>query len=357
MDAPSRIIQVVPRLGPYDGIGDYALNLARGLRERHGATTAFIEAGARPRGDVGGEFEVWRSESSADALAAALAKAGGATTPVLLHYVGYGYASRGAPLWLTHAVARSRQALRYRLGIVFHELYATGRPWQSAFWLGGMQKVVTRRLARACDGALLTREANRAWLGAAGALAGRAVAVLPVPSGVGEPASIAAFAARPATLVVWGSAAMKREVYETRWARVREACASLGVTGIVDVGAAAASYPQGTIPIERHGPLPAADVSRILGAARFGLVVYPPAFLAKSTLFAAYAAHGMVPLVLDDSGSVAMDGLLRGTQFLAVGQAPSRLDHVAAAARTWYAEHDLSRHVEQAWRMLAQVRP
>jgi hypothetical protein len=352
------LIQVVPRLGPFDGIGDYAMNLARGLRDRHGATTTFIEAGTRAGSGATGEFEIRRSAPGSGAeLAAELEGAGAANGRVLLHYVGYGYADRGAPSWLARAIESTRADLRYRLGVVFHEIYATGRPWQSAFWLNGLQKSVVRRVARACDGALLTREGNRRWLEDAGELAGKPVEVLPVPSAVGEPQSPPAFESRANTLVVWGSAAMKRELYVTHWPLVQGALIALGITRVDDIGEPAAAYPGSAgIEIKPHGRLHARDVGKVLGAARFGLVLYPPAFLAKSTLFAAYAAHGMVPLVFDQTGSVAMDGLAPGREFVplarpALEQARPRWAEIATAARRWYAWHRLDRHVDHAWRI------
>lgn len=352
------LVQIVPRLGPFDGIGDYAMNLARGLRDRHGVATTFIEAGTRAGSGAAGEFGSRRSAPGSGAeLAAELAAAGASNGRVLLHYVGYGYADRGAPSWLARAIESTRADQRYRLGVVFHELYATGRPWQSAFWFSGLQKRVVRRIARACDGALLTREGNRRWLEGAGALVGRPVEVLPVPSAVGEPQSPPAFESRAQTLVVWGSAASKRELYVTHWPLVQECWSVLGVTRVEDIGEPAAAYPvSASIEIKPHGRLHAREVSKVLGAARFGLVLYPPAFLAKSTLFAAYAAHGMVPLVLDQTGSVAMDGLAPGREFVpltrpALEQAGSRGAEIAAAARRWYAGHRLERHVDHAWRI------
>jgi hypothetical protein len=352
------LVQIVPRLAPFDGVGDYALRLAEGLRARHGVTSSFIEAGARPSGGASqAEFEVRQCEPGS---AAALAHALGKPSYVLLHYVGYGYAQRGAPLWLARAIEGTRSALGFRLSVVFHELFATGRPWQSSFWLGPLQKHVVRRVAGACDGALLTREASGRWLEATGELAGKPMTVLPISSSVGEPEAVAAIGARRNALVVWGGSGMKRVVYGERWPLVLEACTALGITHIDDVGAPAESYPRASaVRVEPHGFLPDAEVGRMLGGAQFGLVVYPRAFLAKSTLFAAYAAHGVVPLVLDDSQSVAMDGLEAGRHFLAL--APSALaaarpkfDDVARAARAWYGSHSTTQHADGVWRMLQE---
>ncbi len=52
----------------------------------------------------------------------------------------------------------------------------------------------------------------------------------------------------------------------------------------------------GGIPVRRHGVLPAAEVSRLLLGSLAGFVAYPAYFLPKSTIFAAYCAHGVLPV-------------------------------------------------------------
>jgi hypothetical protein len=348
-----RLIQVVPRLGPFDGVGDYALRLAQQLRECYALPSSFIETGLRQRdGDCEAGFEVLRCEAgSAAALSSALRQSGvGPERGVLLHYVGYGYAKRGVPLWLARAVASTRQSLGYRLGVVFHELYANGRPWESSFWLSGLQQSVAARIGRECDCALLTRESSRHWLDRAGVLGGKAVEVLPVPSTVGEPAEVAPVSARDPTLVVWGSSELKSAVYRRHWPRLLKACRAFGVVRISDVGGRLETYPSGNeIEIQSHGLLPAPAVSRILAGARLGLIVYPVSFLGKSSLFAAYAAHGVAPLVLDDSAVPATDGLVSGRHFLplggsAGGEQAAALDDIAVNARAWYSGHTTGRH-------------
>ncbi len=342
-----QLIQVVPRARPGDGVADYATRLAEALRERHGVTSTLIEAG-------------WERDRTA--LMAAL----GTAAPgdgLLLHYVGYGYARRGAPLWLARVMARARRVFGARLGAVFHELYATGHPWQSAFWLSGLQQHVVTRIARACSFALLTRTANRRWLEATGAFAGKAVTVLPMTSGVGEPASPSPVQGRPPLMVVWGSAVAKAGLYKRHGPSLAAACRRLGLSGIVDIGPAPTHASAGGAALDIRGRLPAAQLSGVLLEARCGVVACPAAFLAKSSIFAAYAAHGLAPIVLDEPRTAPLDGLVAGEHFLRLVQdgveafelAP--LDAIAGRARDWYAGHTTAAHAEAAWRMLAGTQP
>lgn len=332
-------------MGPWDGVGDCAARLGEALRERHGVSSRFIEAGGA-------------HGRAAFAAGVGQAEAGSA---LLLHYVGYGYAKRGAPLWLARAFARAGGERSLRLGVFFHELYATGRPWQSSFWLSGLQKHIVTRIAGDCHAALLTREANRQWLEATGALADKPVSVLPVSSNVGEPAQVQPFHERPAALAVWGSAQARATVYGRLWARVAGACRQLGVPKIVDIGAPVTLPADGAVTIEARGRLPAAALSRALLEARFGLLAYPASSLAKSSIFAAYAAHGIVPVVIDDARTPDMDGLVAGRNFLRFspqGIESSGASHegIARLARDWYAGHTTAAHADAVMRLFAGVR-
>ncbi|MFZ4728709.1 MAG: glycosyltransferase family 1 protein, partial [Pseudanabaena sp.] len=74
---------------------------------------------------------------------------GDRTSPVLLHYVGYGYAKRGCPVWLVDGIQRWKNLYPDRLLVtMFHELHASGTPpWTSSFWLSPLQKNLVTRLA------------------------------------------------------------------------------------------------------------------------------------------------------------------------------------------------------------------
>src|SRR5207253_579189 len=52
---------------------------------------------------------------------------------VLLHYVNYGFQKRGIPFRLLSILRALRKQHRGKLVTVFHELYASGSPWTSAF--------------------------------------------------------------------------------------------------------------------------------------------------------------------------------------------------------------------------------
>lgn len=362
MGKPSvQLIQIVPRLQRFNGVSDYALLLAARLRDAHGVGGTLVTA-SRLDGDAqelarGLGTHPLRAPTAA-ALTAALTAAGARGANVLLHYVGYGYARRGAPLWLVRALAGARRTLGFRLGVVFHELYATGPPWTSSFWLSGAQRWIARRIAACSDWALVTREASRQWLERGGAMTGKAVSVVPMCSMVGEPAApVAPSEARAATLVVWGG--RKDMIYRQRWRQLREACRVLAISRIVDIGPAARHYPDDGPSIEPRGWLEAREVGRELQGARFGYLQYPASFLGKSSVYAAYSAHGVACLLDEDVPSRSLDGIEAGRHFLRIDEAiraglkPGDADTIAASARQAYEPHALARHAE---RVLAMAR-
>jgi hypothetical protein len=80
-------------------------------------------------------------------------------------------------------------------------------------------------------------------------------------------------------------------------------------------------------------------VSDVLSTAVAGFVAYHSGCLAKSSIFAAYAAHGVAPITSEDHLSEA-DGLIAGTHYLVAGSADSSmLQPVASAANRWYQGH------------------
>src|SRR5882724_4983623 len=123
------IVQIVPRLAPtVTGVGDYALLIAEELRRAHGISTRFIVGDPHWDGPANvNRFSVAKvAARSANDLVRSLAEEPGMQTPVLLHYVGYGYQKRGCPIWLVRGLAQWRSgAAERRLFTMFHELYAS----------------------------------------------------------------------------------------------------------------------------------------------------------------------------------------------------------------------------------------
>lgn len=351
------LVQIVPHLPPPpEGLGGHAQALGAALRERCHIDSRFVVCDPRWEGDsAGGVLRLPARTRSA--LAACLEEAG--AEALLLHYANYGYQRRGCPVWLVDGVRqwRARGGGR-RLVTIFHEVYATGPPWRSSFWLSPLQRRLAAELAVRSD-ALTTSlalyaQALRRWVAA------ERIAVLPVASTVGEPGAVPPLTARRRRLVVFGSAGVRGRAYGPAAPELVAACRALGIDEILDVGPAGAMAPPAAVagvPVRVIGTLPAGEVSALLLEALGGFLAYPPAFLAKSTIFAAYCAHGALP-VCTCPPAPADDGLRAGRHYWRPGQSetacgPADPQAIADAARSWYREHALNRQAEVFCELLA----
>src|SRR5260370_31757406 len=104
---------------------------------------------------------------------------------VILHYVNYGYQKRGLPFSLLPILRALREGCRGRFLIIFHELFASGPPWKSEFWVQPLQKKIARDFARLADARLVSSESMRQSLEKL--VPGLDIVVHPVPSAFGEP--------------------------------------------------------------------------------------------------------------------------------------------------------------------------
>jgi hypothetical protein len=346
------LVHVVPALPPpEEGVGTYALALARALARQQGIASGFVVGDpAWPgRGEAEG-FPVTRLPARGAAeLVSGLIRAGTAT--VLLHYVNYGYQRRGCPYWLVEGLTRwRRERPRHRLVTVFHEVYATGLPWQSSFWLQPVQRRLARALLRRSHGAVTSLDLYVERLGGETAMGG--IVVSPVFSTVGEPQTLPSLADRAPRLVVFGGRGVRQRTWTGRLAELEAACRALGIEEICDVGPAV-DLPATVagIPVRQRGILPVVEVSALMAGSRAGFLAYPPDFLAKSTVFAAYSAHGLVPVVAWSPPLPAREAAMGGLYWRP--GATEEPEKIASAARTWYEGHSLSRQTETFRRLVS----
>jgi hypothetical protein len=271
-----------------------------------------------------------------------------------LHFSGYGFQKRGVPTWLVQTIRDVRPRF-HRVGIVFHELFASGPPWGSAFWLTGVQKRIARDLLTLADFWVTSREESGRWLGQYS----RAVPhkVLPVFSTVGELESIST--ARRNRLVVFGSAGVRTNVYQWADGEVFR-CAQRHGLQIHDIGPSL-HHPalEGQLADEKvvvHGKLPAEEVSAALAEASYAALAYPVDYVAKSSVFAAYCSHGVCSILLSRDYSTH-DGLVANRHYASgfdtLDTKTIRPALIGQEARTWYEPHRVSA-TQAAYKALAE---
>jgi hypothetical protein len=332
------VVQIVPQLPPpHEGVGSFALTLAEALTARHGIASRFLEGSA---------LKV--SGATSGALLDALAAVEAAT--VLLHYANYGYEARGCPAWLISGLAQWKARSRGRLVTIFHEVHAMGPPWRSSFWLSPVQRRLAASLARSSDGMVTSMQYYRRilhqWV------PGREIHVLPVFSTVGEAPAAAPLAERARRLVLFGGPGNRAQAYRKLRAEIVRTCRALDIEEICDAGPESAGErtPPADFPVRvrRLGPLPGAEVSTLLAGSLAGFIGYPVPFLPKSTIFAAYCAHGVLPVCAWPWPRRNVNRPEPEPPFWRPGRdaggSLSQCQETADRARGWYAGHDLEHH-------------
>jgi hypothetical protein len=380
-----QVINIVPHLPPQtSGVGDYAANIGKRMQELGDAVCGYVAAGHLPVNlpldggcvrNISGKcraVDLWRaveelaeatepspnparltstlSSDEASSPQAALKASG--SIAVVLHYSGYGYEQNGAPRWLVDAL-RNRPPGIARVVTYFHELYANGRPWQRAFWYSARQRHVAVEIANLSDALLTNRQQSARWLEDMTGRAANSVASFPVTSNVGEPDDLPLIPDRPARAVTFGNPGWKRFALYDDAPLVSALLRRLGIVEFVDIGNRSpidrTVFAQAGIMVTERGFLPATEVTRELRACRLGFVQYPVHGVAKSSIFAAYGAHGVVPVLRDGRG-LSADGVRTGEHMLAIRQCQSStieesdLERISAAIRSWYQTHSSSVH-------------
>lgn len=350
MSSLGRITTIVPRLPPaVDGLGDYGLNLARQLRQDFGLTTEFVvgDANESSQGEVEGFAVKQVALRSRAALLELLPKESDHRPTVLLHYVGYGYAKRGCPIWLVEALEDWRKGGDRYLVTMFHELYAFGPIWTSQFWTSPLQRNLAARLVRLSDRCLTSTQGYAEIIAQLSQGKHRNIQVLPVFSNVGEPEKLSPLVERLPRLVVFGGRGPRSRVYLRSHLALERTCRDLEIEEILDIGPDVGFKIQALhgIPVTCLGIKPAEEISNLLYNSRVGFFDYHPEFLAKSTIFAAYCAHQLLPVGVGYEGK-NMDDLEAGKQYLLGERHQEQMklsagQIIADNAYNWYQTHQL----------------
>lgn len=327
--------------------------LSKALRLRWGIETFFLtgdpsESTWGARADSPVERLGRRSHAELCAVLAQISSRlnGAKPNTVLLHYVNYGYEIRGCPYWLIAGLRawRSRDP-RNRLVTMFHELYASGPLWRSSFWLSRLQRQLAATLCGISSAVVTNRELSRQWLSHTKANRNVHISVMPVFSNLGESECPKDWWDRAPQLVVLGGMGVARRAYGACRTHLLDACKALNIEEIVDVGERVERVPAriGNISVISRGYLTPSRASAVLSRARAGFVDYPSDYLGKSSVFAAYAAHGVLPIVSRLRGTDEA-GLQEGFNYWVASPGdPRALDFEAIAtnAAAWYMRHRL----------------
>lgn len=351
------LTHVVPRPGGLDGgVFAFAQRLACAIQSHVGIRNRLLLVGDEPHSPpqcAGVEAELMTAGSAA-ALTRGLGEEPGAA---LVHYANYGYARRGCPAYLASALEGwKRRCEQARVVTYFHEVFATGAPWHSSFWLAPLQRSIARRVARASDGLVTSLELYASFLRPWAE--GKPVLVEPVFSTIGEPDTLVPLAHRRRRLVIFGGGGTRERAYGELRQSLELTCRVLEIAEVIDIGPPLEMMkPElGVGALRCLGKMPAGGVGEILAGSVAGFLAYPPSFLSKSTVFAAYCAHGVLPVCAwhrQDAGGDLRPG---EHYWRPTGEETAdwtSLARIAERARAWYRRHDLRSQVRLLAPLLA----
>lgn len=336
-------------------MGDYALTITEKLRAKFGWNTLFATFQTSSAVNAAG-FEVVPLESL-------ISDAARKYEHTLLHYVNYGFQKRGVPFRLLSILRRLRGQHHGKLVTIFHEIYASGPPWSSAFWLQPLQIQLAKSVGRLSDACIVSSDN---FLSELRRLVPTAqVELHPVPSGLGEP-SLASDQITDRDphrwAIVGGTGLSERSLrsFSQLLARIPESIAprKLFVLGGVDNPATRSMLGELAVESDYRPRITAADASEILGTCSFAWFNYfhrpdvETSVILKSSAFAAACAHGVIPVFPHRGSAVSLDGdRLPGPFFIEsdrceIPDAQARAK-IATAIYAWYQSHASSEHLIQ----------
>jgi hypothetical protein len=347
------MITLVPQLRPViDGVGDYAFHLAQTLEKIFGIEPNFIVGNPTWRSENAGKVYAHSvKQRSADALLEQLSCFPNGSI-VFLHYVPHGYARKACPFWLIQGLEKWRQQNpKSYLLTMFHELYACDwhRPWSTDLWFSPVQRYLAARLAQLSDVCFTSNQHYSERVTYLSAGKHNQPPAIPVFSNVGEPETVLPLSQRKRQLVIFGQRHSKDLIYRKSLSQLEQVCRQLEIETIVDIGPASSLTPAAinNTPVNQLGKLPIPAIGQQLSQALAGFLTYNPDRLGKSGIFAAYCAHGMLP-INHRSAKCPVDQLVAGIHYWVPSQRnpPGDVQEIADQAYIWYQTHTIARQAK-----------
>jgi hypothetical protein len=283
---------------------------------------------------------------------------------ILLHVSPYGYQKRAVPWWLASGIQRIQKTPDHPpIVTFFHELFASGPPTSSAFWLQPLQKHILRKIARSSSSRLTNRQPYADWLDF-NSPSKRATPALPVFSNFGEMTTRTSLHDRPPEIAMFSAGNHSGKPLSEMVAQAAKLSHRLGLARIHLIGKCSEAIPDDTpIPVDRHGLLSPDAISRILRTCQLGYTAYTPTHFGKSTLLAAMASHGLAVVCRGDQTQWP-DGLNNQVHlinepdlFTSGPPTPTTLDTLSASLYNWYQPHSLNSSAAVFAKELSQISP
>ena len=269
------------------------------------------------------------------------------STPIVLEFTPLSYSRYGLNCVLLTKVLLWRLK-GCRVITYFHELpFPNGMGLKKQLAVS-LQQVYCLFLAAVSAHSLVNQQQGRRWLQL---LCGsHRLSFLPTCSNVGESDSVATPANRPLQVVVFGSPGKRRHAHAL--------VASLGGyrrlfganVNVIDIGEPLDLPWELVSEVNVLGSLPSTEIQVHLLASRFGFFYAEPNQFSKSGVYAAYCAHGVIPIMANTAPGMPScyltpeDITTRSPRFL-------NPEVVWTSSRQWYQEFSVSASAKRIYQL------
>ena len=216
---------------------------------------------------------------------------------VILHFSGYGYASRGLCFNLIRSLEKWKQTSKSRkLITIFHEIYATGPIYRMSYWTSLPQKYLAEKLLKLSNVALVTSKHNYTTLSSFDKK--KKIIYSNVFSNVGELRKNRKLKIRKNIAIIFGNTNQKEILYNDilkNKNQYKSILKKMSIKKIIDIGPKIEiSKKIKFIDIKKIGVKSKNYISLLLRNSKAGIVFYPESYMTTSGIVAAYASHGLV---------------------------------------------------------------
>lgn len=308
------IIQISPTYPPnIGGVGHYAELLANHLIRKGIKSKFFVSDFSNYSKSNKIELFGKKTSSLSKLLESNKAK------EVILHFSGYGYATRGLCFDLIKSIKEWKERNKERrLVTIFHEIYATGPIYRMSFWTYLPQKYLAKNLFKLSDVVLTTTRENSLTLSAFKPK--KKIILSSVFSNIGEIKYNKSLYKRKEIAIIFGGIYQKKVLYKDislNQEKYLKLLNKLLIKKIVDVGPKIRSLKEiGHIPIKSIGIKSKKFISKLLGDTKAGLIFYPVSQMPKSGIVASYIAHGVLIINFCKKKIVRNNEFVSGLHFI-----------------------------------------
>ena len=216
---------------------------------------------------------------------------------IILHFSGYGYASRGLCFNLIKSLEKWKQiSISRKLITIFHEIYASGPIYRMSFWTSLAQKYLAKKLLKLSNVAIVTSKHNHTILSSFDKK--KKIIYSNVFSNIGELKKNRKLQNRKNIAIIFGSTHQKGILYNdilVNKNQYENILNKMSIKKIIDIGPKIEiSKKIKFINIKRIGVKSKNYISFLLRNSKAGIVFYPESYMATSGIVAAYASHGLV---------------------------------------------------------------